>query len=119
MDFEHGFQLVRELGRTAAGTHLAYQALTAIHWTHRIGAVLTVLFVGALCIGLLRVRDTAGYGVMLALILAIQVALGVANILAGLPLAVAVAHNAVAALLLVTLVVINFALSRVSSEFLP
>jgi cytochrome c oxidase assembly protein subunit 15 len=119
MDFEHGFQLVRELGRTAAGTHLAYQALTAIHWTHRIGAVLTVLFVGALCIGLLRVRDTAGYGVMLALILAIQVALGVANILAGLPLAVAVAHNAVAALLLVTLVVINFALSRVSSEFSP
>jgi heme A synthase len=42
-----------------------------------------------------------------------------ANILGGLPLAVAVAHNAVAALLLVTLVVINFALSRVSSEFLP
>jgi cytochrome c oxidase assembly protein subunit 15 len=119
MDFEHGFQLVRELGRTAAGTHLAYEALTAIHWTHRIGAVLTVLVVGALCIGLLRVRDTAGYGVMLALVLAIQVALGIANVLAGLPLAIAVAHNAGAALLLVTLVVINFALSRVSSEFSP
>ncbi|MGZ5738780.1 MAG: COX15/CtaA family protein [Burkholderiales bacterium] len=119
MDFKHGFQIVRELGRTAAGTHLAYEALTAIHWMHRIGAVLTVLFVGALTIGLLRARDTARYGVMLALVLAIQVALGIANVLAGLPLAVAVAHNAVAAVLLVTLVVINFALSRVSSEFSP
>ena len=44
-------------------------------------------------------------------------ALGIANVAAGLPLGVAVAHNAVAALLLVTLVVINFALSRIPSTF--
>jgi heme A synthase len=37
-------------------------------------------------------------------------------VLAGLPLAIAVAHNAVAALLLLTLVVINFALSRAPSS---
>ena len=41
-----------------------------------------------------------------------QIALGIANIAAGLPLEVAVAHDAVAAVLLVTLVVINFCLSR-------
>ena len=82
MDFEHGFQLVRELGRTAAGTHLAYQALTAIHWTHRIGAVLTVLFVGALSIGLLRVRDTARNTGDARGAIPSQVALGVANVLA-------------------------------------
>jgi cytochrome c oxidase assembly protein subunit 15 len=48
--------------------------------------------------------------VVLLILLAGQVMLGITNILAGLPLPVAVAHNALAALLLVTLVVINFRL---------
>ena len=30
--------VVRELGMTADGAALAYEALTAIHWTHRVGA---------------------------------------------------------------------------------
>jgi cytochrome c oxidase assembly protein subunit 15 len=115
MDFTHGFQLVRELGRTAAGTHLAYEALTAIHWTHRIGALVTALYVGALAFALTRARGFGVYGAALGAALAAQIGLGIANILAGLPLAVAVAHNAVAAILLVTLVMINFALSRASS----
>jgi cytochrome c oxidase assembly protein subunit 15 len=63
----------------------------------------------------MRTRGLAGYGAALGLALAVQVGLGIANIVAGLPLAVAVAHNAVAAILLVTLVMINFVLSRASS----
>jgi cytochrome c oxidase assembly protein subunit 15 len=35
MDFEHGFTLWRELGKTAAGHYLPFPALTAIHWVHR------------------------------------------------------------------------------------
>ena len=116
MDFRHGFQVQRELGRTADGGHLAYEALTAIHWTHRLGALVTFLFVGGLAIALVR-RGAALYGAALGAVLVLQVGLGIANILAGLPLAVAVAHNAVAALLLVTLVVINFGLSRRTSIF--
>ncbi|HUP95290.1 MAG TPA: COX15/CtaA family protein [Burkholderiales bacterium] len=112
MDFVHGFQLVRELGRTAAGTHLAYEALVAVHWTHRIGALVTVLYAGSLALVLMRMRGLAPMGAALAVLIAGQVALGIANILAGLPLAVAVAHNAVAACLLVTLVMINFAVTR-------
>ena len=112
MDFRHGFQLVRELGRTAAGDHLAYEALTAIHWTHRVGALVTFLYTGALAAVLLRTNGIARYGVLLGALIVAQVALGIANVLAGLPLAIAVAHNAVAAILLVTLVMINFALSR-------
>ena len=114
MDFKHGFQLVRELGRTAAGTHLAYEALTAIHWTHRVGALLTLFVVGATAAMLWRVRELRVHAVVLAVVLGAQVSLGIANVWAGLPLAVAVAHNAMAAVLLVTLVVINFALSRVT-----
>lgn len=115
MDFEHGFQLARALGRTADGGHLAYDALTAIHWTHRVGALVTFVYIGALAVALMRMQETVRYGAALAAVLVLQVALGIANVAAGLPLAVAVAHNAVAALLLVQVVVINFVLSRASS----
>lgn len=110
MDFHHGFQLVRELGMTAAGTHLSYDAITAIHWTHRVGALVTLLYVGAFSWVLMRNPQLARYGVLLLAVLLAQVALGMANVLGGLPLIVAAAHNAGAAILLVAMVVINFAL---------
>jgi len=110
MDFHHGFQLVRELGMTAAGTHLSYDAITAIHWTHRVGALATLLYVGAFSWVLMRNPQLARYGVLLLAVLLAQVALGMANVLGGLPLIVAAAHNAGAAILLVAMVVINFAL---------
>lgn len=110
MDFHHGFQLVRELGMTAAGTHLAYEALTAIHWTHRVGALVTFIYLGALGLAVLRTPGIRGTGAVLLIALCGQIALGVTNIVAGLPLPIAVAHNAVAALLLVLLVVLNFRL---------
>ena len=50
--------------------------------------------------------------VTVGVLLTAQVALGVSNILSGLNLAVAVGHNAGAALLLAALVVLNFVLSR-------
>jgi cytochrome c oxidase assembly protein subunit 15 len=115
MDFRHGFQLVRELGMTAAGTHLSYDAITAIHWTHRVGAVVTFVYVGGFALALLRKPGLARYGAALLGVLLLQIALGIANVVAGLPLAVAAAHNAGAAILLMTAVVINFALRRKSA----
>lgn len=112
MDFRHGFQLVRELGMTAAGIHLSYDAITAIHWTHRLGALVTFLYVGGFALALMRSAGLAGYGLALLTVLLLQIALGIANVLAGLPLAVAAAHNAGAAILLLTMVVINFALRQ-------
>jgi cytochrome c oxidase assembly protein subunit 15 len=110
MDFRHGFQLLRELGQTAAGDKLSYDALTAIHWTHRLGAVIVATYLALLA--LLTWRAGLGrFAGLLAGLLALQFALGVANILTGLHLPVAVLHNAGAALLLVTLVVLNSALS--------
>lgn len=110
MDFKHGFQLLRELGQTAAGDKLSYDALTAIHWTHRVGALVVASYF--LLLAWLTAR--AGlrlYAVVLTGLLAAQFTLGVANVWTGLKLAVAVAHNAGAALLLITLVVLNCALS--------
>jgi cytochrome c oxidase assembly protein subunit 15 len=111
MDFQHGFQLVRELGMTAAGTQLSYDALTAIHWTHRIGAVVVTIYLAVFLAALSRVSGMKRYVVTAGILLVIQIALGIANILSGLHLTVAVAHHAGAALLLATLVVINFAIS--------
>jgi cytochrome c oxidase assembly protein subunit 15 len=111
MDFQHGFQLLRELGQTAAGDKLSYDALTAIHWTHRIGAVVVTFYLAWLAWQAARVSGLRVIAIAIGLLLALQVTLGIGNILSGLKLAVAVAHNAGAALLLVALVVLNFALS--------
>jgi cytochrome c oxidase assembly protein subunit 15 len=45
-------------------------------------------------------------------LLVMQVALGISNVLLSLPLAVAVAHNTGAALLLASLVLLNFRVRR-------
>ncbi len=116
MDFAHGFHLMRELGMTAAGVPLALDALTAIHWAHRVGALVTFLYIGALAVALMRVPGCWRLGGALALLLAAQISLGIANVLLTLPLPVAVAHNGVAAALLVLMVVINCALSRRGSS---
>jgi cytochrome c oxidase assembly protein subunit 15 len=119
MDFQHGFQLLRELGQTAAGDKLSYDALTAIHWTHRVGAVVITCYLAWLAWRAARVGELRMVAVAIAVLLALQVSLGVGNILTGLKLAVAVAHNAGAALLLVALVVLNFALSPLSTRPKP
>jgi cytochrome c oxidase assembly protein subunit 15 len=48
MDFTQAFQLQRELGQAADGTLLSNAALTAIHWSHRVGALIVALLVGRL-----------------------------------------------------------------------
>jgi len=112
MDLHHAFQLVRELGKTAQGDLLPLDALTAIHWMHRVGALLTFIVVGLLAFNMLRIPALAKAGLLIALVLVVQVGLGITNVLLSLPLPVAVAHNGVAALLLVTLVMLNFRLKK-------
>jgi cytochrome c oxidase assembly protein subunit 15 len=61
---------------------------------------------------LLRAPGYAGMGLMIGGLLALQVSLGISNVLFSLPLAVAVAHNTGAALLLSSLVVLNYRMRR-------
>jgi cytochrome c oxidase assembly protein subunit 15 len=110
MDFEDGFHLVRELGMTVAGEPLSNPALNAIHWAHRVGAAAVTVIVGLSGVLLLRRPGLRAFGAGLLMLLVAQIALGVANVVTMLPLPVAVAHNAVAALLLSALVMLNFAL---------
>ncbi|MEJ2693101.1 MAG: COX15/CtaA family protein [Candidatus Thiodiazotropha sp.] len=106
MDFGEAFTLWRGLGINYEFGVLENDARSAIHMTHRIGALLTLLIVGWLALRLILQRRQAGLsrlGGLLLLLLVIQILLGISNVLGHLPLPVAVAHNGGAALLLATL----------------
>lgn len=100
MDTHHAFTLDRELGATASGALLSGAALTAIHWTHRLFAGLVLVLAGGFGLRLLARAETRVYGQCLLAALLLQIGLGIANVLLQLPLALAVAHNTGAALLL-------------------
>lgn len=105
-DYGHAFHLVRELGMTADGELLPLTALTAIHWSHRLGAAIAGGFLLLLGATLARREPLAGAVLMAAVTL--QIAFGIANVLWSLPLPLAAAHNAGAALLVVVMVWINW-----------
>ena len=48
MDFAHAFTLWRPLGMTGDGEAIPFQSLVAIHWTHRLFAVVVIVVVGRL-----------------------------------------------------------------------
>ena len=106
MDFANAFHVLRELGRTDAGELLPQAALTAIHWSHRMFALIVLATIG--WVALRAIRIVPGIAMAIAFLLILQFALGVANVAFSLPLALAAAHNAGAAALLVALVVLNF-----------
>lgn len=108
MDFEQGFTLWRALGKTADGGYLSYAALTAIHWVHRNSAWLVVLTSGYVAWRARRVEGISRIGVAILIVLVLQFATGVANILLSWPLPVAVLHNGGAALLFGLLTVLNY-----------
>ncbi len=108
MDFGNAFHVVRELGHTGEGELLPREALTAIHWTHRMFALATVAVIGWVCFQAFRIPALKRLGAVITFLLALQFSLGIANVAFGLPLGLAAAHNAGAALLLASLVVLNF-----------
>lgn len=105
MDMVDGFHWVRELGQSAHGGQLHLDALTAIQWTHRLGALLVLVW-GLVAVAVLW-SVAKRLAVWLLLLVCIQVLLGISNLILHLPLVLAVLHNAGAALLVVTLIVIN------------
>ena len=101
MDFRAGFNLAQDVGPNYLGGLMTSDARVAIQMTHRLGAFI-VLF----AVGWLAFRLTGPLRWALAGVLVVQFALGVANVLAQLPLAVATLHNAGAALLLLALITV-------------
>ncbi len=106
-DFREGFVLWRELGVDYEGGVLDNPARVAIHFSHRLGAVLAAVFLVALGWAMVRRTELRPDGIALLSALGAQLVLGASIILYGVPLAVAVAHNAVAALLLLAVLNAN------------
>ena len=112
-DFASAFVLWR---RSGAGAPVNYEggvldnpARTAIHLSHRAGAVAVSLALLAAAIAGLRVRDkrSAAAAAAVLLLLAVQLTIGISMVLRGFPLWLATAHNAGAALLLLAILALN------------
>ena len=103
-DFSEAFVLWREIGVNYEGGVLDQPARAAIHMTHRIGAIVTLLVLVSLAIRLLKVPRLRGNSQVLLAMVTLQFTLGVLNVVMALPLTVAVMHNAGAALTLALLI---------------
>jgi cytochrome c oxidase assembly protein subunit 15 len=101
-DFPQAFVLWRGIGVNYEGGVLDMAARSAIQIAHRIGALVTFVYLGWLSHKLAR-AGLRKIGIAVAVVLVAQVLLGIGNVHLGLPLPVATAHNGVAALLLFTL----------------
>lgn len=116
LDFEHAYTLWRELGRTGSGDFLPFSALITIHWVHRSFA----WFVFAILAGVAwlsrQQAETKRLGNAVFTVLVMQFMTGVATIYFSWPLAIAVLHNAGAALLVLILSMLNY---RVRSSAYP
>lgn len=107
MDFKDAFHMYKELGQSVNGGNLTLYALTAIQWTHRLGAVITLIYLGLVALNGLKYLHLKQLCIALLVVLVMQVSLGVANLVLHLPLVLAVAHNLGAALLVVIVVLLN------------
>ena len=107
INLQQGFNFLQSVGPNYLGGLMTNEARMAIHWVHRIGAVIVLLVVGGLVWQMVRQVAVVGYLLLAALLT--QITLGILNVVWVLPLLNATAHNTVGALLLLVLVTINFA----------
>ncbi len=106
MDFREGFNLAQEVGPNYLYGLLDNEARVAIHYSHRISAiVLTIIFL--ILISRLWFSSAAPLASTLGVILITQISLGIMNVVYVLPLYIAIAHNLVAALLLLATLMVN------------
>ena len=107
MDFKNGFNLNQEVGPNYLYGLLDNPARVAIHYSHRVSALLlTLIFL--ILMSRLWFSDAAPLASTLGILLLTQITLGIVNVVYVLPLYVAIAHNLVAALLLLATFTINY-----------
>lgn len=118
MDFAQGFNFMQSIGPNYLGGQIDNDARTAIHYTHRLGALVVtgVLLLLMHKIWMLRAPVLRQSVKLLGCVLALQLALGIANVVWLTPLPVAIAHNAVGAGLLLSMVLVVFRLHRASAQ---
>ncbi|MGO1499661.1 MAG: COX15/CtaA family protein [Marinobacter sp.] len=107
MDFQHGFDITQHVGPNYLGGQLTADGRVAIHVTHRLGALATLAYFSVLLTLIWRRsfnRELHGPVRLVTAVLVAQITLGLANVLFYIPLPVAVAHNAMGAGLLLSVI---------------
>jgi heme a synthase len=107
MDYRDAFVLWRGLGIDYEGGVLANPARVAIHFTHRLGALVAgsiLISLGVLVATSARSRRLTFAGGLLVLAVLLQISLGVATVHWAVPLGLATLHNAGAAFLVISMV---------------
>ncbi|VAW51725.1 Heme A synthase, cytochrome oxidase biogenesis protein Cox15-CtaA [hydrothermal vent metagenome] len=102
LDFSGAFTISTEGVSSYLGGHLDNASRVTIQWMHRVGALITTVYMLYL-ITKLFLNGWKKFSLWLSAVLIAQVSLGISNVVFSLPLAVAVAHNGVAVLLLMSL----------------
>ncbi|TLY47127.1 MAG: heme A synthase [Gammaproteobacteria bacterium] len=119
MNFSEGFHLWLNASINYEGGILSSNARTAIQISHRIMAIITSVYLCLLTFKLFKMTQKfffRGLAILLLLLLGLQISLGVLNILWVLPLSTAMSHNAIAALLLLTLITLNASLYKINQK---
>ena len=107
MDFKNGFNLNQEVGPNYLYGLLDNPARVAIHYSHRVSALI-VTFIFLILMSRLWFSDAAPLASTLGILLITQITLGIINVIYVLPLYVAIAHNLVAACLLLATFTVNY-----------
>lgn len=107
MDLKNGFNIFRNLGQTFEGAPISLDALQAIQWIHRIGAVTVIIYFSYLSLTLMKYKQLRFESMLLLALIASQFVIGIANLMLHLPMVLAVSHNLIAALLVIIMTVIN------------
>lgn len=113
LDFSHAFTIVDKIGPSYQGGLLDQVTRITIQFSHRLGALCVASYWLCFLLYLLAKAESKiilRFTTVIFCLLVVQVILGVSNILLMLPVHVAVSHNAVAAILLVVVVSLNYAL---------
>lgn len=107
MDWTKAFNIFSPIGPNYEGGRLEMTARVTIQMAHRYWAFITFIYLVLTSLVLLfskfnvRLRTII---IWLLILLGVQIALGIINVVKLLPLGVAVAHNGIAVLLLITMV---------------
>lgn len=110
MDFSQAFNLFQSIGPNYLGGQMDNDARVAIHFSHRLGAIVTTLLLLWVALQLFKyiaIKETKRMAKVIMAVLVLQLCLGLANILFNFPVAVAVAHNLGGALLLLVMITLN------------
>ena len=105
-DWSAGLTLWRALGQTTADVAsqpITVSALTAIHLTHRLFAIVVIIAITGLIMQLKPYPALRSLKLWLMLLLTLQIITGISNVVLGWPLLAAVLHTGGAAALVVVL----------------